>query len=70
MIKMCIRLHLKYPLILSDFNETDFFDKFSKNTQISNLIKIHPVGGEFFHADWQTDRHNANSRLTQLWGHA
>jgi len=51
MIKMCIRLHLKYPLTLSDFNETDFFDKFSKNTQISNLIKIHPVGGEFFHAD-------------------
>jgi hypothetical protein len=26
-----------------------------KNTQISNLMKIRPVGAELFHADGQTD---------------
>ena len=29
-----------------------------ENTQISNFMKICPVGAEFFHADGQTDRHN------------
>jgi hypothetical protein len=29
----------------------ELLDKFSKNTQVLNLIKIHPVGAEFFHAD-------------------
>ena len=28
-----------------------------KNTQISNFIKIRPVGAELFHADRRTDRH-------------
>ena len=28
---------------------------FSKNTQMSNLIKIRPVGAELFHVDRQTD---------------
>jgi hypothetical protein len=28
---------------------------FEKNTQISNFIKIHPVGAELFHADRRTD---------------
>ena len=31
-------------------------DKLSKITQISNFIKIHPVGAELFHADTQTWR--------------
>ena len=33
----------------------EFFDRFSKNTQISNFMKIRPVGGELFHADGQID---------------
>jgi len=31
---------------------------FSKNTQISNFMKIRLVGTELFHADGRTDRHN------------
>ena len=55
---MCTRLHVKYPLFLSDFNDTWIFSAgfFSKNTQIHNFMKIHPVGAELFYADGQTHR--------------
>jgi hypothetical protein len=33
----------------------NFLDRFSKNTQVSNLIKIRKVGTEFSHADRRTD---------------
>jgi hypothetical protein len=33
----------------------NFLDRFSKKSQISRLIKIHPVGTELFHADGRTD---------------
>ena len=61
-------IHVRYPLFLSDFNETwIFLDRFSKNTQVSNLIKIRPVGAELFHEDGQTGRHDeANSRFSQF----
>jgi hypothetical protein len=29
----------------------EFFDIFSKKSQISSLMKIRPFGAEFFHAD-------------------
>jgi hypothetical protein len=32
-----------------------FLDRFWKNPQIPNLIKIRPVGAELFNADGQTD---------------
>ena len=39
-----------------------------KNAQISNFIKILPVGAELFHADGQTDtRDKANSRFSQIY---
>jgi hypothetical protein len=45
----------------------NFLHRFSKNIQISNLIKISPVGAELFHADRQTDRHDeANNPLKQF----
>jgi hypothetical protein len=31
-------------------------DRFSKNTQISNVMKIRPVGAELFDADGRTGR--------------
>jgi hypothetical protein len=34
------------------------FDRFFKNAQISNFMKIHLVGTELFHIAGLTDRHN------------
>jgi hypothetical protein len=48
----------------------NFLDRFSKNTQISNLIKIRPVGAELFHADGRTDIHKyakADSRFSKFF---
>jgi hypothetical protein len=33
-----------------------FFERLSKNVQISNFMKIRPVKAELFHADRRTDR--------------
>ena len=53
---MYIGLHMIYHLFFSDFNENwIFFESFSKNPQISNVMKIHPVEAELFHADRRTD---------------
>jgi hypothetical protein len=52
MIKMYIGLRVKCLLLLSDFNETRIFLTHNqKNAQISNYMKIHPVGAELFHAE-------------------
>ena len=49
---MYIGLHEKYPLLLSDFNETwSFLGRFLKITQISNLMNIHYVVAVLFHAN-------------------
>jgi len=62
---MYVRIHVKYPLFLSDFNETLIFSTdFSKNTQISDFMIIRPLGPELFHADRQTRR--TNSPLSQF----
>jgi len=38
----------------------NFFDRFSKNTQISNLMKLSPVGAWLFHVEGQTfDKSNS-----------
>jgi len=52
--KISIGIHVKYPLFLSDFQEINFLN-FRKNTQISNFMKIHSLGAEFFHTDGRTD---------------
>jgi hypothetical protein len=45
----------------------NFLDEFSKNAQISNFMKIRPVGVELPHADRQTDKYDeGNSLLLQF----
>jgi hypothetical protein len=45
------RFHVKCPIFFSDFNETNFLHRFSKNTRVSNLMKILPVKAELLNAD-------------------
>jgi len=52
---MHIGLHVEYSFFFSEFNQTSIFlDIFSKNTQISNFIKIRLVRVQLFHADEQS----------------
>ena len=52
---MCIGLHVERPLFLSDFNEIlNMQTYFRKNPQLSNFMKICPVGAELFRVDGQT----------------
>jgi hypothetical protein len=76
------RSSCKVPVIHVKFQRNlNFLVRFSKTTQIENLMKIHPVGAELFHvdgerrtdghagrqADRQTDRHDeANTRFSQF----
>ena len=51
----------KVPLFLSDVNVTGIFvTEFSKNTQISNFLKIRPVGFKLFHEEGRTDRQSTD----------
>jgi hypothetical protein len=53
---MYIGLNVKYPLFLSDFNETRLLSPdFSKNIQILNFMEFRPVVALLFHADGRTD---------------
>ena len=49
---------------LSDFNETNIFDRFSTNTQTSNVMKIRPVGGRFLVEKRWTDGRTDKTKLT------
>jgi hypothetical protein len=52
---MYIGLHVKYPLFLSDCNETLIFLTGYRNIlKYQNFMEIRPVGAELFHADEQT----------------
>ena len=55
----------KVPFNLDRFSwNLNFLDRFLKNTQISNFVKIYPVGAELFCAGERTDWYEeANSRF-------
>jgi hypothetical protein len=65
-----IGLYVKYRLFLSDFSKTKY--TYIKKTQMSNFMKIRPVGAELFHLDrrtnGRTDRQSdeANSHFSQF----
>jgi hypothetical protein len=63
---MYIVLRIKYPLFLSELLEIlNRPHRFSKNSQISNFMKICPVGAKFY-ADRRTDRNDeGTSRFSQ-----
>jgi hypothetical protein len=55
--KTYICRHVKYRLLLADFNETCILATyFGDNIQISNFMKTHSVGAEFLDAERRTDR--------------
>jgi hypothetical protein len=64
-------LHLRYPLLLSDFNQTWAFSvhfRGGKKAQMSNIIKILSVGAELFHTDGQSGRNDeAKSRFSLFY---
>ena len=56
----------KVPFLF--YRNLTFLDRFpKKKAHISNLIKLGPVGVDFFHADGQTASHDkANGRFSQF----
>ena len=74
-IKVCC-YSCKISVILVWFERiVNFLYRFSKNTQISNFVKICLVGVEQFHAnrrtDWEADRHDeTTSRFSQFYQQA
>jgi hypothetical protein len=54
--QICVCLHVKNTLLLSDFNETLIISTdFRKNVKIQNFVKVPSVVAESFHADGQRD---------------
>ena len=54
----------KVHLVLSDFNKTLIFYRFSKNNQISNFVEILPLKAGLFYEDGRRDAQNDE----QVWG--
>lgn len=71
---MYIGFHAECLFFLSDFNQTwNFFNRFLKNPNVANLMKIQPVGSVLFPAvrkterEKQMDRHDkAKSKFLQF----
>jgi len=55
MIKNVTWSSCKVPVFLVRLKSNLNVSNFSKNTQISNFMKIRPMGAELFHMDRRTD---------------
>jgi len=53
--KVCWSSYKISAILVRSCRDLNFLDRFSKNNQISNFMKIRAVGGELFHADRRTD---------------
>jgi hypothetical protein len=63
--KIYIGLHVNYSLFWSDFNKTWISQwYFRKNTEISNFMKIRPVGAELFHANLRLEGQTNMAKIT------
>jgi hypothetical protein len=61
---MCQGSSCRVPVGLVIFlRNLNFLDRFLKNTQIQNFMKIRPVGAEFFHEDDGTDGRKDMTKL-------
>jgi len=58
---MYIDHHVKYPLMLSEFNETPVFSACFREA-LKYLVKIRQVWAEFHATETQTDRHDEKNR--------
>jgi hypothetical protein len=69
MTKIYVALYVKYPLFLTDLNETLIFSTdFRKILGILNFMKICQLTAELFHTDGRTERHDkANSSFSQFF---
>jgi hypothetical protein len=58
----------KVPITLvRSYWNLNYLNRFSKNTQIPNSMKICPVGAEVFHVDGQIDRQTDMMKLGWWW---
>ena len=60
---MHIDLHIKHPLFLSGLMKLNFLDRAYKNAQMSNFMKMLPLGAELFHADRRTVRRIGKTKV-------
>jgi hypothetical protein len=63
---MYIGLHVKYRCACQILMKLEFFDRFSKNIQISNFMKVRPVAAKLFRADGRRDIHEAKRRFSSF----
>jgi len=55
LLQMYIRHQAKHHVKFSAGNETNSFERFSKNTQVPNFMKIRIVETKLLHSDTRTD---------------